>query len=691
MRQDTLLVELGTEELPPKSLKTLAVSFAQNMQNELAAAELSYTELTWFAAPRHLAIQVKELAYQQADKIVEKRGPAVTAAFDAEGNPTKAAQGWARGNGIDVADAERLKTDKGEWLLHKAAVTGKALDELIEGIVNRALAKLPIPKPMRWGSSDTQFIRPVHTFTAMFGADILPATILDMPSDRIIRGHRFHGPSTFTLDHADNYEAQAKAHFVVVNYADRCAEIAKGLEAKASELGLTADYNQALLEEIASLVEYPVVMQASFEERFLAVPKEALIYTMKDDQKYVPLLDAEGNLSAKFLFVSNIQSSAPEFVIEGNEKVIRPRLADAEFFFETDKKTALEDRLDSLNSILFQKQLGTLAEKVQRIAKIAAFIAEQIGSNATDAARAGLLSKTDLMTEMVMEFPDVQGVMGKYYALNDGENSAVAEAIAEQYMPRQAGDALPSSDTSAAVALADKLDTLAGIFGIGMLPKGDKDPFALRRAAIGVLRIITERNYNLDIRELLAFAVNTYGDKLTNTEALDNAVDFVIARFKAMYQDQGIETEVIQAVSARNITNPLDFSKRVHAVSEFKGLAQAGALASANKRVANILAKNSASVSEAKLDASLLSDAAEIVLAEKIALQQDVVAQALASKDYNAILTSLADLQGPVDDFFDNVMVMADEDATRNNRLALLSQLRELFLSTADISVLATK
>ena len=691
MRQDTLLIELGTEELPPKSLKALAVSFAQNMQNELKDAELAYTDLVWFAAPRHLAVQVKALAYQQADKIIEKRGPAVTAAFDADGNPTKAAQGWARGNGIDVAEAERLKTDKGEWLLHKAEVTGKALDELIEGIVNRALAKLPIPKPMRWGSSDTQFIRPVHTFTAMFGSDVLPATILDMPSDRIIRGHRFHGPSTFTLEHADNYEAQAKEHFVVVNYADRCAEIAKGLEAKASELGLTADYNQALLEEIASLVEYPVVMQASFEERFLAVPKEALIYTMKDDQKYVPLLDAQGNLSAKFLFVSNIQSSAPEFVIEGNEKVIRPRLADAEFFFETDKKIALADRLDSLNSILFQKQLGTLAEKVQRIAKIAAFIAEHIGSNTENAARAGLLSKTDLMTEMVMEFPDVQGVMGKYYALNDGENAAVAEAIAEQYMPRQAGDTLPSSDTSAAVALADKLDTLAGIFGIGMLPKGDKDPFALRRAAIGVLRIITERNYNLDIRDLLAFAVSTYGDKLTNAEALENAVDFVIGRFRAMYQDQGIATEVIQSVSARNVTNPLDFSKRVHAVSEFKGLSQAGALAAANKRVANILAKNSAAVNEAKLDANLLSDAAEVVLADKIAQQQDVVAQAIVRKDYNAILTSLADLQAPVDAFFDNVMVMADDDALRTNRLALLSQLRELFLSTADISVLATK
>lgn len=543
---------------------------------------------------------------------------------------------------------------------------------------------------MRWGSTDTQFIRPVHTFTAMYGADILPATILDMQSDNILQGHRFHGPRTFTLTHADNYETACREHFVIANYATRQADIAQGLNDQAKALGLSADYNDALLEEIASLVEYPVVLQASFEERFLAVPKEALIYTMKDDQKYVPLLDSEGNLSSTFLFVSNIQSSAPEYVIEGNQKVIRPRLADAEFFFNTDKKHTLASRLDSLNNILFQKLLGTLAEKAARIEHVAGFIASSIGANSEHAARAGLLAKTDLMTEMVMEFPDVQGVMGKYYALNDGEDPSVAQAIAEQYMPRQAGDALPSSDVSAAVALADKLDTLAGIFGIGMLPKGDKDPFALRRAAIGVLRIITERGYNLDVRELLHFAITTYGDKLTNPDTLENAVEFVLGRFRAMYQDQGIDTDVIQAVSARNVAKPTDFAARVHAVAAFKALPQASALAAANKRVANILAKNDVT-DDSSVDESLLNEIQERNLYQQITQQQATVKASLITNDYTTILTSLAQLQDAVDAFFDNIMVMSDDASLRQNRLALLLQLRTLFLSTADISVLANK
>ncbi len=690
MRTDTLLVELGTEELPPKSLKALATAFASNMQAELDAAQLAYTASTWFATPRRFAVQFTQLAFQQADKVVEKRGPAISAAFDAEGQPTKAAIGWARGNGIDVTQAERLVTDKGEWLLHKAQVNGLSLDALIEDIVTRSVSKLPIPKMMRWGDSDTQFVRPVHTFTAMYGSEILPATVLDTPSSNIIQGHRFHSQGTFELDHADNYEAACLRHFVVADYSLRQEKIASGLNEQAAALGLTADYNDALLEEIASLVELPVVMQASFEERFLSVPKEALIYTMKDDQKYVPLLDTNGELSATFLFVSNIQSTAPEHVIEGNQKVIRPRLADAEFFFNTDKKLTLESRLDSLKSILFQKQLGTLAEKAQRIQTVAHHIAQAIGANADHAARAGLLAKTDLMTEMVMEFPDVQGVMGQYYALNDGEHHDVATAIAEQYMPKQSGDTLPSTDVSAAVALADKLDTLAGIFGIGMLPKGDKDPFALRRAAIGVLRIITERGYNLDIRDLLAFAVNTYGQKLTNTDTLDNAVDFVLGRFRAMYQDQGVDIDVIQAVSARNVSNPSDFAARIHAVAAFKSLPQAQALAAANKRVANILAKNNIT-SAIAVNESYLNETQEQDLYQQIQLQQTTVSTALQNNDYSVILTSLAQLQAAVDGFFDNIMVMSDDDQLRNNRLALLMQLRELFLSTADISVLASK
>ena len=513
MRTENCLIELGTEELPPKALKSLGEAFAQQFEAALSAAELSFTSVSWFAAPRRLAVYVSALAESQADKTVEKRGPAVSAAFDADGNPTKAAQGWARGNGISVEDAERLVTDKGEWLLHKAHVPGKQIGELLASLLNQAIAKLPIPKAMRWGNYTTQFIRPVHTLTALYGSEVVNLTALGLASGRTIQGHRFHGEARFELDHADNYASALEAHYVVADFTARKDKVREQLQTSADALSLTPDFNEDLLEEIASLVEWPVVMQASFEEGFLAVPKEALIYTMKDDQKYVPLLDSEGQLSNTFLFVSNIESQDPIQVISGNEKVIRPRLADAEFFFNSDKKTSLESRLASLESVLFQKQLGTLKEKSERISALSGFIASQIDANEALAARAGLLAKTDLMTNMVMEFPDVQGVMGKYYALNDGEDAAVAEALYEQYMPRFAGDALPSPGVSAALALADKLDTLVGIFGIGQLPKGDKDPFALRRAAIGVLRIITELSLPLDLEVLVAKAGEVYGDK----------------------------------------------------------------------------------------------------------------------------------------------------------------------------------
>lgn len=686
MNTDTLLIELGTEELPPKSLKKLGTSFADNLAQAITDAELSYSDVKWYAAPRRLAVQFIDLAEQQADKIVEKRGPAVSAAFDESGEPTKAALGWARGNGIDIADAERLVTDKGEWLLHNAQVKGQSIAELVQGLVEQAIAKLPIPKPMRWGSSDVQFIRPAHTFTAMYGDKVLPASVLGLASGNELQGHRFHGEPRFKLTHANDYQAACEAHYVFPAFASRCNTIAEGLQAKASALGLTADYNQELLEEIASLVEYPVVMQASFESRFLDVPKEALIYTMKDDQKYVPLLRKDGSLDNQFLFVSNIASTAPEHVIEGNEKVIRPRLADAEFFFMTDKKKSLADRLPELETILFQKQLGTLAEKVQRISALAEYIATEINTNAQEAARAGLLSKTDLMSEMVMEFPDVQGVMGKYYALNDGESEAVALAIQEQYLPRQSGDAIPSTDVSSAVALADKLDTLAGIFGIGMLPKGDKDPFALRRAAISVLRIITERNYALDVATLLEKAISLYGDKLTNADAHDNATEFVIGRFKAMYQDQGYSTEVIQSVIARNVTQPADFAARVSAVASFQELPEASSLAAANKRVANILSKQD--TVHNTIEPSLLEEPAEHTLFLALQAQQKLCADI---SDYQQLLASLATLREPIDVFFDNVMVMADNEDLRNNRLALLQTLRDLFLITADISLLAQK
>ena len=690
MRTENCLVELGTEELPPKALKSLGEAFATQFEAALSQADLSFDSVSWFAAPRRLAVYVSGLAEGQADKVVEKRGPAVSAAFDADGNPTKAAQGWARGNGIDVSDAERLVTDKGEWLLHKAHVPGQTIAELLEGLINQAVSKLPIPKPMRWGNYNTQFIRPVHTLCVLYGSEVVNVSVLGLTSGRVVQGHRFHGEGRFELDHADNYASALEQQYVLADFEARKDKVRQQLEDAAKNLSLKPDYDEELLEEIASLVEWPVVLQAGFDKGFLEVPKEALIYTMKDDQKYVPLLDSDGALSNTFLFVTNIESHDASQVISGNEKVIRPRLADAEFFFNSDKKTTLESRLESLETVLFQKQLGTLKEKSERISALSAFIASQIDANETQAARAGLLAKTDLMSNMVMEFPDVQGVMGKYYALNDGEDAPVAEALYEQYMPRFAGDALPSSGVSASVALADKLDTLVGIFGIGQLPKGDKDPFALRRAAIGVLRIVTELSLPLDLETLVSKAIDVYGNKLTNAETQTQVVDFVLGRFNALLQDQAIAIDVIQAVAARRPTKPSDYLARVHAVDKFKALEEAEALAAANKRVANILAKQNVEVTATvNIDESLLAEDAEKALYVELKAAQKEVEIAVPSQDYTRILTTLATLRNVIDNFFDNVMVMADDEAVKHNRLALLSLLRQLFLTTADISILA--
>ncbi|MGL5306930.1 MAG: glycine--tRNA ligase subunit beta, partial [Aeromonas veronii] len=483
MAQHTFLVEIGTAELPPKALRSLAEAFADNFKAELTKADLAFGDVEWFASPRRLALKVSELAGEQPSKSVEKRGPAVAQAFDAEGKPTKAAEGWARGNGITVEQAERLVTDKGEWLVHTAKVEGRPAKELLGELVASALAKLPIPKMMRWGDKTIQFVRPVFTVTLLLDGELVPAHILGIDSARTIRGHRFMGESEFTIDNASQYpQILQERGMVIADFMARKAKIKADVEAAAAAFGGVADLDDALLEEVTALVEWPVVLTANFEEKFLAVPAEALVHTMKGDQKYFPVYDKNGKLLPKFIFVTNIESKDPSQIISGNEKVVRPRLSDAEFFFKTDLKQTLASRLPRLETVLFQQQLGTVKAKVERIETVAGFIAERIGADVAQAKRAGLLSKCDLMTNMVGEFTDTQGVMGMHYARHDGEDEAVAVALNEQYMPRFAGDALPSGLVACAVALADKFDTLAGIFGIGMLPKGDKDPFALRRA-----------------------------------------------------------------------------------------------------------------------------------------------------------------------------------------------------------------
>lgn len=472
MTQQTFLVEIGTEELPPKALRSLAESFAANLTAELDNANVDHGKVTWFAAPRRLAIKVADMAPSQPDLVVEKRGPAISQAFDAEGNPTKAAEGWARGCGITVDQAERLTTDKGEWLLYRAQVKGQPVTQLLIDMVSRSLAKLPIPKLMRWGDKETHFVRPVHTVTLLLGSDIVEGQVLGIKSDRVIRGHRFMGEAEFALENADQYpDILLERGKVVADYEQRKATIKAGAEKAAQELGGVADLTESLLEEVTSLVEWPVVLTAKFEEKFLEVPSEALVYTMKGDQKYFPVYDKEGKLLPNFIFVTNIESSDPQQIISGNEKVVRPRLADAEFFFNTDRKQRLEDNLPRLETVLFQKQLGTLRDKTERLEVLSGWIAGKIGADVNHATRAGLLAKCDLMTNMVFEFTDTQGVMGMHYARHDGEAEDVALALKEQYQPRFSGDSLPSTDVSAALALAEKMDTLAGIFGIGQFLK----------------------------------------------------------------------------------------------------------------------------------------------------------------------------------------------------------------------------
>ncbi len=687
MINETLLIELGTEELPPKSLKTLAIAFYDNIKSQLDSNDLSYSDIKWFATPRRLAVQVIGLDDKQADKVVEKRGPAVNVAFDEQGQPSKAAMGWARSNGITIEQAERLITPKGEWLLHKATISGKTIHELVPDMVVTALNKLPIAKPMRWGSERIQFIRPVHTLTLMYGDKVIVGAALGVNSSNQVQGHRFHHQGLVTLNHANDYQAELLKAYVEVDYQARQDKIIEQIKQTERDISAVALIDEDLLEEVTSLVEWPITLVGTFDEDFLNVPAEPLIYSMKDHQKYFPVTNSDGILVNKFIFVTNIESKDPQQVIFGNEKVIRPRLADAEFFFKTDKKQTLESRLTTLETVLFQKQLGTLKDKSERIAHLSHLIAEQIGEDGVDAYRAGLLSKTDLMSDMVLEFPQVQGTMGKYYALNDGESEAIAQALEDQYRPRYAGDSLPEATIGCAVAISDKIDTLVGIFGINQPPKGDKDPFALRRAAIGVIRIIIEKQLDLDLVTLIAESINLFGDKLVNDNTADNVFDFIMGRFRAFYQEQGIMLDVIQAVLAKKPSAPLDFDKRIKAVTFFGELAEAATLAAANKRVGNILAKFDGQLYDA-FKTELASEQAEKDLADVFQSISLKVAPLMAQKNYQAALFELAQLKTPIDTFFDNVMVMSDDEAVKINRLTLLNEIRNSFFAIADISLL---
>lgn len=684
------LVEIGTEELPPKALKTLYQSFAASIEEGLRAAGLNFTQLHSFGAPRRLAVLVEQLDAQQPDQIIEKLGPHIANAFDADGKPTKAAEGFARGCGIEFAQLERVASDKGERLVFRSTQTGKAAHDLLPQIIVDALDKLPIPKRMRWGARRAEFVRPVHWIVMLLGDRVIDAEILGIQTGRETRGHRFHCNTTIAIDDPLGYQLllEMQAH-VVADFNERRGRIRSQVEALGKKLNGHAVIDEDLLDEVTGLVEWPVALAGNFEQRFLAVPQEALISSMKEHQKYFHVVDASGKLLPHFITVANIDSSEPQKIIDGNERVIRPRLSDAAFFFETDKKISLAERREQLKTVVFQEKLGTVFDKTERIAALAAYIAQQIGGNAQWAQRAGALSKADLVSNMVGEFADMQGIAGSYYARHDGEPTEVATALQEQYLPRFSGDELPSTLTGISVALADRLDTLVGIFGIGQLPTGSKDPFGLRRAVLGILRMIVDKGFDLDLRKCLHQALAHYPQLNTKADLVDTVLAYMLERFRAWYEEENIAAEVFMAVSAKNLSRPLDINQRVQAVHRFSQLPEAAALASANKRVSNILAKQESIDALPALQVSLLSEPAEQELARQVAAQEQIVQPLFAARKYREGLEQLASLRVAVDAFFDGVMVMCDDIAIRNNRLALLVRLRNLFLEVADISLLA--
>lgn len=682
------LVELGTEELPPKALKNLMTSFADTIAANLNAEELSFTAIKPFAAPRRLAVLVENLASETPSKQLVVWGPPAAIAFDKDGQPTKAALAFAEKNGIVPSELKAENDGKVEKLVARISTQGKKTVELLDTIVSDALAKLPIAKRMKWGAKREEFVRPVHWLVMLFGSDVVNARVLGLQAGRSTRGHRFHHNNAIELARAGDYASALKnTGHVVADFAERSATIREQVEAEAKKVGGVAVIDPSLLDEVTALVEWPVALTGKFEERFLAVPAEALIASMKEHQKYFHVVDADGKLKNHFITVANLQSKDPAQIIDGNERVIRPRLSDAAFFFETDKKTTLAALRERLKTIVFQAQLGTIFEKTERVARLAQFIAGNLGADQASAIRAAELSKSDLVTDMVGEFDDMQGIAGYYYAVNDGENADVAAAMNEQYMPRFAGDQLPQTVTGTIIALADRLDTISGIFGIGQQPTGSKDPFALRRASIAVLRLLVEKNLALDLRELLAFAKAQHNNLTVGDELVEQVLGYMLDRFRAMFEDANIPAEVFQSVNAKQLSQPLDINQRVLAVNEFSKLPQALALAAANKRVSNILAKQHTPVS-AYVKAELLHEDAEKALAQAVSAKATAVTPLFAAREYTKALATLADLQPTVDAFFDNVMVMTDDPALQQNRLALLQQLRGLFLEVADISYL---
>ena len=683
MSAQDFLVELGTEELPPKALSSLGEAFLAGIEKGLQAAGLNYTGKQVYAAPRRLAVLIRQLDVQQPDRSINIDGPPLQAAFNAEGEPTQAALGFAKKCGVELAEIDQ----SGPKLRFSQHIPGKATAGLLPTIVEDSLNDLPIPKRMRWAASREEFVRPTQWLVMLLGDQVVDCTILSQKAGRESRGHRFHHPENVLITTPANYVEDLRKAYVLADFAERRELISKRTAELAMQQEGTAIVPPALLDEVTALVEWPVPLVCSFEERFLEVPQEALITTMQDNQKYFCLLDSEGKLLPRFITVANVESRDPKQIVQGNEKVVRPRLTDAEFFFKQDKKQPLETFNERLKNVVFQAQLGTVYDKAERVSRLSAFIAPLIGGDAQRAGRAGLLSKCDLATEMVGEFPEMQGVAGYYYALNDGEPEDVALALNEQYMPRGAGAELPQTLTGAAVAIADKLDTLVGIFGIGMLPTGSKDPYALRRAALGVLRILIEKQLDLDLTAAVDFAVKQYGAKVKAAGLAEQVLEFIFDRLRARYEDEGIDVATYLSVRALQPRSALDFDQRVQAVQAFRKLPEAEALAAVNKRVSNLLSKAEGAIAD-QVEPKYFDNANEFSLSSAIQQADQAVQPMAAARQYSESLARLAALRDPVDAFFEAVMVNAEDAKVRANRYALLSRLRGLFLGVADISLL---
>lgn len=694
MKREDCLIEIHTEELPPKALKKMSDAFHQQIESRLQKADLEFNNIKSYATPRRLAVLVEGLASGQPDKVVERKGPAVNAAYDKDGKPSKACEGFARSCGVEVGKLITLKTDQGEWVGYKQKVKGQKIEELLPEMVEQAAHALPIPKRMRWSDSPVEFVRPVHSVILLYGKKVIKGEVLGCKTGNVTEGHRFHCDKPVNITNAADYAAELeKKGRVLVDFARRRDMIRAEAESLAKEVTHNigkAYIEDALLDEVTGLVEWPVALCGTFDEKFLEVPKEVLISAMQDHQRYFSVVDKDGKLLPYFIFMSNIKSKKPAQVVHGNERVLRARLSDAKFFYETDRQHTLASRIERLKEIVYQAKLGTLYDKSQRLKGWMSFITLSLNAALKQKAeRAAELCKTDLVTEMVGEFPETQGVMGYYYALNDKEDKDVAFAMREQYMPRFAGDALPEHQLGQILALADRLDLLVGSFGINNIPTGDKDPFGLRRAALGIVRILVELEMDLDLKKILAIDVDgLYQNKLENKQAREQVLDFIRERLRGWYLEQGVTPDVFASVAALDLGNLLDFHKRILAVQEFKKLKEAEALAAANKRVSNILAKYTEKMESDKVNPAIFDDAAESTLAKQLELKNDEIARLYSDGKYDRILLELASLREPVDDFFDKVMVMTDDKPRRENRILLLTNLRNMFLRVADIALL---